>query len=54
MSGASRTKTVRPTHVRDLYGVVIYEGATLGIMVTTSGYGPGSEELANGKPPHCL
>jgi restriction system protein len=48
------TKTVRPTHVRDLYGVVIHEGATLGIMVTTSGYGPGSEEFANGKPLHLI
>lgn len=48
------TKTVRPTHVRDLYGVVIHEGATLGVMVTTSGYGPGSEEFANGKPLHLI
>jgi restriction system protein len=48
------TKTVRPTHVRDLYGTMQHEGATLGIMVTTSGYGPGSEEFANGKPLHLI
>jgi restriction system protein len=48
------TKTVRPTRVRDLYGMVIHEGATLGIMVTTSGYGPGSEDFANGKPLHLI
>ena len=35
------TKTVWPTHVRDLYGTMQHEGATLGIMITTSGYGPG-------------
>jgi restriction system protein len=44
------TKTVSPTHVRDLYGAMQHEGATLGIMITTSGYGPGSAEFANGKP----
>ena len=27
-----------------------HEGATHGIMITTSGYGPGSVEFANGKP----
>ena len=48
------SKTVRPTHVRDLYGTMQHEGATLGIMVTTSGYGPGSEEFANGKPLHLI
>ncbi len=31
-----------------------HEGATLGIMITTSGYGPGSEEFANGKPLHLI
>jgi restriction system protein len=44
------TKTVPPTHVRDLYGTMQHEGATLGIMITTSGYGPASAEFANGKP----
>jgi restriction system protein len=44
------TKTVQPTHVRDLYGTMQHEGATHGIMITTSGYGPGSVEFANDKP----
>ena len=48
------TKTVAPTHVRDLFGTMQHEGATLGIMVTTSGYGPGSIEFANGKPLHLI
>ncbi|UGT44536.1 restriction endonuclease [Nocardia yamanashiensis] len=43
------TKTVRPTHVRDLWGTVNHEGATKGIMITTSGYGPDSYNFANGK-----
>ena len=48
------TKTVQPTHVRDLYGTMQHEGATLGIMITTSGYGPASEDFANGKPLHLI
>ncbi|MFG3522443.1 restriction endonuclease [Nocardia nova] len=44
------THTVKPTHVRDLWGTVQHEGATKGIMITTSGYGPESENFANGKP----
>ncbi|WP_324191177.1 restriction endonuclease [Nocardia beijingensis] len=44
------THTVKPTHVRDLWGTVQHEGATKGIMITTSGYGPESEKFANGKP----
>lgn len=48
------TKTIRPTHVRDLYGTMQHEGTTLGIMITTSGYGPTSEEFANGKPLHLI
>ena len=48
------TKTVRPTHVRDLFGTMQHEGATHGIMITTSGYGPGSEAFANGKPLHLI
>jgi restriction system protein len=43
-------KTVQPTHVRDLYGTVQHEGATKGIMITTSGYGPDSYKFASGKP----
>jgi len=31
-----------------------HEGATLGIMITTSGYGPGSVEFANGTPLHLI
>ena len=46
------TKTVSPGYVRDLYGTMQHEGATLGIMITTSGYGPGSVDFANGKPLH--
>jgi restriction system protein len=48
------TKTVSPTHVRDLYGTMQHEGATLGIMITTSGYGPGSVDFVNGKPLHLI
>ncbi|HEX4818123.1 MAG TPA: restriction endonuclease [Nonomuraea sp.] len=44
------TKTVQPTHVRDLYGTVQHEGASKGIMITTSGYGPDSYKFASGKP----
>lgn len=44
------TKTVSPTHVRDLWGTVQHEGATKGIMITTSGYGPDSYKFAGGKP----
>lgn len=36
--------------VRDLYGTVMNEGATKGILVTTSEYGPDSYEFAKGKP----
>jgi restriction system protein len=44
------TRTVQPTHVRDLWGTVQHEGATKGIMITTSGYGPDSYKFAGGKP----
>jgi restriction system protein len=44
------THTVQPTHVRDLWGTVLHEGATKGIMITTSGYGPDSYKFAGGKP----
>ncbi|WP_203218594.1 restriction endonuclease [Saccharopolyspora spinosa] len=43
------TKTVAPTHVRDLYGVVVGEGATKRILITTSGFGPTSQDFANNK-----
>ncbi len=42
--------TVPPTAVRDLYGTVQAEGANKGVLVTTSGFGPGSHTFANGKP----
>jgi restriction system protein len=42
--------TVGVSAVRDLYGTVQNEGASKGILVTTSGYGKASFEFANGKP----
>ncbi|MER6916329.1 restriction endonuclease [Streptomyces sp. NPDC000594] len=42
--------TVPPTAVRDLYGTVQDAGANKGVLVTTSGFGPGSYTFANGKP----
>ena len=42
--------TVGVAAVRDLYGTVMNEGATKGILVTTSDYGPDTYEFANGKP----
>lgn len=44
------THTVPPSAVRDLFGVVHDQGATKGILITTSGFGPSSHEFANGKP----
>lgn len=44
------TRTIEPTHVRDLWGTVQHEGATKGIMISTSGYGPDSYKFAAGKP----
>ncbi|MFF9913737.1 restriction endonuclease [Streptomyces sp. NPDC013457] len=42
--------TVPPSAVRDLYGTVQSAGANKGVLVTTSGFGPGSYTFANGKP----
>jgi restriction system protein len=42
--------TVGVSAVRDLYGTVMNEGASKGILVTTSDYGPDAYEFANGKP----
>lgn len=42
--------TVPPTAVRDLYGTVQDAGANKGVLVTTSGFGPGSHTFAHGKP----
>lgn len=44
------TNTVGVSAVRDLYGTVINEGATKGILVTTSDYGPDAYKFAIGKP----
>ncbi len=38
--------TVPPTAVRDLYGTVQDAGANKGVLVTTSGFGPGSHTFA--------
>jgi len=44
------TNTVGVAAVRDLYGTVINEGATKGILVSTADYGPDAYEFAKGKP----
>lgn len=44
------TNTVGVSAVRDLYGTVVNEGATKGILVTTSDYGPDSYAFATNKP----
>jgi HJR/Mrr/RecB family endonuclease len=42
--------TVGVSAVRDLYGTLQNEGASKGILVTTSGYGKASYDFAEGKP----
>ena len=44
------TNIVGVSAVRDLYGTVLNEGATKGILVTTSNYGSDAYDFANGKP----
>jgi restriction system protein len=44
------TNTVGVSAVRDLFGTVHNEGATKGILVTTSVYGPDAYDFAKGKP----
>jgi restriction system protein len=44
------TNTVEVSAVRDLFGTVHNEGATKGILVTTSNYGPDARNFAAGKP----
>lgn len=44
------TNTVSVSAVRDLYGTVLNEGATKGILVTTADFGPDSYEFIKGKP----
>lgn len=46
--------TVGVAAVRDLFGTVHNEGASKGILVTTSGYGQSSFEFAQGKPLELL
>jgi restriction system protein len=43
-------KTVPPTAVRDLFGAVNHEGATKGILITTSGFSKATYTWAKGKP----
>ena len=44
------TNTVGVAAVRDLYGTVVNEGATKGILVTTADYGPDAYQFAKDKP----
>lgn len=44
------TNTVGVSAVRDLYGTVMNEGATKGILVTTADYGPDAYAFAKSKP----
>jgi restriction system protein len=44
------TRTVPPSAVRDLFGTVLDAGATKGILIATSGFGPSSYQFATGKP----
>jgi len=46
--------TVGVSAVRDLYGTMQNEGASKGILVTTSGYGKSSFDFAEGKPLELL
>ena len=46
--------TVGVSAVRDLFGTVQNEGASKGILVTTSGYGKASFDFADGKPLELL
>lgn len=44
------TNTVGVSAVRDLYGTVMNEGATKGILVSTADYGPDAYDFAKNKP----
>lgn len=44
------SNTVGVSAVRDLYGTIMNEGASKGILVTTSGYGADAFTFAKGKP----
>jgi restriction system protein len=44
------TRTVGVSAVRDLYGTMMNEGASSGILVTTADFGPDAYKFATGKP----
>ncbi len=44
------SNTVGVSAVRDLYGTMMNEGASKGILVSTSGYGPDAYEFSKDKP----
>jgi restriction system protein len=44
------TRTVGVSAVRDLYGTLLNEGASKGLLVTTADYGPDAHKFASGKP----
>jgi restriction system protein len=44
------TRAVSVSAVRDLFGTIMNEGASKGILVTTADYGPDAYAFANGKP----
>ncbi len=44
------TNVVGVAAVRDLWGTILHEGAMMGILVTTSNFGPDAYEFAKGKP----
>ncbi len=44
------TTTVGVSAVRDLYGTVMNEGATKGVLVTTADFGPDAYNFVKGKP----
>ena len=48
------TNLVGVDAVRDLYGTVVSEGANMGILVTTSKYGPDAYSFAKDKPLRLL
>lgn len=55
MIQAKRYKnTVGVSAVRDLFGTLQNEGASKGILVTTSGFGKASFKFAEGKPIELL
>ena len=50
VTGSGWIHTVGVSAVRDLFGTMHNEGASKGILVTTSWYGKASFEFAAGKP----